>query len=65
MEPRETLQKTLIREVAEEACARVLACRYLACQHMADPLNPDGVPSYYQTPGGPEWTSTRGSRCMR
>ncbi len=65
VEPRETLQKTLIREVAEEACARVLACRYLACQHMADPLNPDGVPSYYQTPGGPEWTSTRGSRCMR
>ncbi len=38
-----------MREVAEEACARVLACVYLACQHVADPRNPDGVPSYYQT----------------
>ncbi len=39
----------LIREVAAEGCARVVRCQYLACQHVADPLNPDGVPSYYQT----------------
>jgi hypothetical protein len=29
--------------------ARVVRCRYLACQHVADPLNPQGMPSYYQT----------------
>jgi 8-oxo-dGTP pyrophosphatase MutT (NUDIX family) len=49
VEPGETLEQTLIREVAEEACARVVRHRYLACQHVADPLNPDGRPSYYQT----------------
>jgi 8-oxo-dGTP pyrophosphatase MutT (NUDIX family) len=49
IEPGETVHEALIREVAEEACAQVLACAYLACQHVADPLNPDGVPSYYQT----------------
>ena len=26
-----------------------MRCQYLASQHVADPLNPDGVPSYYQT----------------
>jgi 8-oxo-dGTP pyrophosphatase MutT (NUDIX family) len=45
----ETVEQTLIWEVAEEACARVVACRYLAAQHVADPLNPGGGPSYYQT----------------
>jgi 8-oxo-dGTP pyrophosphatase MutT (NUDIX family) len=49
VEPGETVEQTLVREVAEEACARVLACRYLAAQHVADPLNPDGPPGYYQT----------------
>jgi ADP-ribose pyrophosphatase YjhB (NUDIX family) len=45
----ETVEQTLIREVAEEACARVVACHYLAAQHVADPLNPNGGSSYYQT----------------
>jgi ADP-ribose pyrophosphatase YjhB (NUDIX family) len=49
VEPGETVQQALIREVAEEACATVLACEYLACQHVADPHNPDGPTSYYQT----------------
>jgi 8-oxo-dGTP pyrophosphatase MutT (NUDIX family) len=49
IEPGETMEQTLIREVAEEACARVVRHRYLACQHVADPYNPDGPPSYYQT----------------
>lgn len=49
VEPGESVEAALVREVAEEACARVLRHRYLACQHVADPLNPDGVPSYYQT----------------
>jgi 8-oxo-dGTP pyrophosphatase MutT (NUDIX family) len=49
VEPGETLAQTLVREVAEEACARVVRHRYLACQHIADPCNPDGRPSYYQT----------------
>ena len=38
-----------MREVAEEACAVVEACEYLACQHVADPHNPGGAVSYYQT----------------
>jgi 8-oxo-dGTP pyrophosphatase MutT (NUDIX family) len=49
VEDGETVEHALVREVAEEACARVVRCRYLACQHVADPLNPDGGPSYYQT----------------
>jgi hypothetical protein len=38
-----------VREAAEEACATVEACEYLACQHVADPLHPDGAVGYYQT----------------
>ena len=49
VEPGETIEAALVREVAEEACATVDACQYLACQHVADPLNPDGPASYYQT----------------
>jgi 8-oxo-dGTP pyrophosphatase MutT (NUDIX family) len=49
VEPGETVREALIREVAEEACSTVVACEYLACQHVADPLNPDGTTSYYQT----------------
>lgn len=49
VEDGETVAQALVREVAEEACARVLRYEYLACQHVADPLNPDGGPSYYQT----------------
>ena len=49
VEDGETVQQALVREVAEEACARVVHCQYLACQHVADPLNPNGGPSYYQT----------------
>ena len=45
----ETIEQALIREVAEEACARVVSCKYLAAQHVADPLNPNGRPSHYQT----------------
>jgi ADP-ribose pyrophosphatase YjhB (NUDIX family) len=49
VEDGESVEQALVREVAEEACARVVRCRYLASQHVADPLNPDGRPSYYQT----------------
>jgi 8-oxo-dGTP pyrophosphatase MutT (NUDIX family) len=49
VEDGESVEQALVREVAEEACARVVRCQYLASQHVADPLNPDGVPSYYQT----------------
>jgi ADP-ribose pyrophosphatase YjhB (NUDIX family) len=49
VEPDETIEAALAREVAEEACAIVDACQYLACQHVADPLNPNGPTSYYQT----------------
>jgi ADP-ribose pyrophosphatase YjhB (NUDIX family) len=49
VEDGESVEQALVREVAEEACARVVRCQYLASQHVADPLNPDGRPSYYQT----------------
>lgn len=49
VEDGESIEQALIREVAEEACARIVRCEYLACQHVADPLNPQGQRSYYQT----------------
>ena len=49
LEASETARDALVREVAEEACARVTACRYLACQHVWDPNAPDGLTSHYQT----------------
>jgi ADP-ribose pyrophosphatase YjhB (NUDIX family) len=47
IEPGETLEQTLIREVWEEACARVLACAYIGCQRV-EHLD-DDRPAYYQT----------------
>jgi 8-oxo-dGTP pyrophosphatase MutT (NUDIX family) len=47
IEPSETLEQTLEREVREEACARVLATRYVGCQRV-DELDTDRA-SYYQT----------------
>jgi ADP-ribose pyrophosphatase YjhB (NUDIX family) len=49
VEDGESVEQALVREVAEEACARVLRYRYLASQHVVDPRNPDGLPSYYQS----------------
>jgi ADP-ribose pyrophosphatase YjhB (NUDIX family) len=37
VEPGEKLVDTLVREVSEEACARVVAAEYLASQHVNDP----------------------------
>jgi ADP-ribose pyrophosphatase YjhB (NUDIX family) len=48
VEPGEQPYDTLVRELAEEACARVLRARYLACQHVWDPEAPDGRTSHYQ-----------------
>jgi 8-oxo-dGTP pyrophosphatase MutT (NUDIX family) len=48
VEPGEDPADTLVREVAEEACARVLRAHYLACQHVWDPEAPDGRTSHYQ-----------------
>jgi ADP-ribose pyrophosphatase YjhB (NUDIX family) len=45
----ETLEGCLEREVAEEACARVLASRYIGCQRIDDPNPPDGARRFYQT----------------
>lgn len=47
VEPGETLERTLVREVREEACARVVDSRYIGCQRV-DELDGDGG-SYYQT----------------
>ncbi len=47
IEPGETLEETLTREVWEEACARVRACAYIGCQRV-EHLDEDR-PAYYQT----------------
>jgi 8-oxo-dGTP pyrophosphatase MutT (NUDIX family) len=47
IEPGETLEQTLVREVREEACARVLQSRYIGCQRVEE-LDRDRA-SYYQT----------------
>ena len=47
VEPGETLEDTLAREVGEEACARVLTCRYIGCQRVEE-LD-DDQRTYYQT----------------
>lgn len=44
----ETCEATLVREAAEEACARVRHLVYLGCQEVNDPQNPSGMTSYYQ-----------------
>jgi hypothetical protein len=41
------LERTLAREVREEACARVLACEYIGCQRVTA-LDVDETP-YYET----------------
>jgi ADP-ribose pyrophosphatase YjhB (NUDIX family) len=48
LEADETLQECLSREVAEEACANVTACRHLGCQRVDDLQHPSGPQSYYQ-----------------
>ncbi len=47
IEPGETLEQTLARAVWEEACARVLYCRYIGCQRVED--IEASRPAYYQT----------------
>jgi len=49
VEPGETLEGTLAREVEEEACARVLEQRYIGCQRIDDPESPTGPWRYYQS----------------
>src|SRR2546430_9662851 len=46
--PGETLEQCLTREVAEEACARVIGSRYLGCQRVDDLEHPDGPQRFYQ-----------------
>lgn len=49
VEPGERAEQALVREVAEEASARVIASRYLGCQHVWDPEAPAGPTSHYQS----------------
>ncbi len=49
IEPGESPEQALVREVAEEACATVTDVEYLACQHVWDPQNPLGRQSYFQS----------------
>jgi ADP-ribose pyrophosphatase YjhB (NUDIX family) len=44
----ETLEATLVREVSEEACARVVESVYIGCQRVDDPQRTDGPALYYQ-----------------
>jgi 8-oxo-dGTP pyrophosphatase MutT (NUDIX family) len=47
VEEGESLEQTLVREVREEACARVVDCAYIGCQRV-DELDGELVP-YFQT----------------
>jgi hypothetical protein len=49
VEPGETLEDCLVREVMEEGCARVVESRYIGCQRVDDPEHPAGPWRYYQT----------------
>jgi 8-oxo-dGTP pyrophosphatase MutT (NUDIX family) len=49
VEPGETLEDCLVREVMEEGCARVVQSRYIGCQRVDDPEHPAGPRRYYQT----------------
>jgi 8-oxo-dGTP pyrophosphatase MutT (NUDIX family) len=49
VEPGETLEQTLAREVREEACARLLACAYIGCQRVEHLDDDDDHSPYYQT----------------
>ena len=49
VEPAETLEDCLVREVMEEGCARVVESRYIGCQRVDDPDHPTGPQRYYQT----------------
>jgi ADP-ribose pyrophosphatase YjhB (NUDIX family) len=44
----ETIEEAFIREVREEACARVFNFEYLGAQEVNDPENPEGLTTYYQ-----------------
>ena len=48
VEPGEALERTLAREVLEEACAIVTHSEYLGAQQVSDPDNPTGARAYYQ-----------------
>src|SRR5215471_8509935 len=48
VEPGETLEGCLVREVMEEGCARVVESRYIGCQRVDDPEHPAGPGRYYQ-----------------
>ena len=48
VEPGETLEDCLVREVMEEGCAGVTGCRYIGCQRVDDPDHPAGPWRYYQ-----------------
>jgi 8-oxo-dGTP pyrophosphatase MutT (NUDIX family) len=49
VEPGETLEDCLVREVMEEGCARVTESRYIGCQRVDDPGHPAGPRRYYQS----------------
>jgi ADP-ribose pyrophosphatase YjhB (NUDIX family) len=49
VESGQSLEDALVREVGEEACARVIRCRFLGCQRIDDPEHPDGPQRYYQS----------------
>lgn len=49
IEEGETPEETLVREVSEEACARVVEYKYIGCQRVDDPQSPEALTMHYQT----------------
>jgi len=63
VEPGETLEQTLAREVREEACARVVDCAYLGCQ-LVNELDVE-LPPTTRPASGRESNSSRSSHRTR
>jgi hypothetical protein len=65
VEPGETLEDCLIREVMEEGCARVVESRYIGCQRVDDPDHPPGPGATTRPASGPRSSSCAGIRSTR
>jgi len=62
VEPGETLEDCLMREVREEGCARVAESCYIGCQRVDDPDHPAGPGATTRPASGPGSNSCDGTR---
>ena len=65
VEPGETLEDCLVREVREEGCARVVDSRYIGCQRVDDPGHAAGPGVTTRPASGLGLSSCHGIRSTR